>query len=52
MSKLSNTLELVNKILKEIFKNSPDYTGAIKINFYKGGLTNIKKEESLNIERT
>lgn len=52
MSKLDDTLKLVNKILKEIFKNNPDYTGGINMNFYMGGLTNIKKEESLKIKRT
>lgn len=36
--------------LKEILRESPDFTGDVHLNFYMGGLANIKKTESLKIK--
>jgi len=49
----SKSNEVVKKItikLKEILRESPDYCGSIKINFYMGGISNIEKKESIKIK--
>jgi len=43
--KESKTLELINKIFKEILKNNLNYCGSVTVNFYMGGITNIEKKE-------
>ncbi|MBA7569153.1 hypothetical protein ES708_10891 [subsurface metagenome] len=47
MSKLNDTLELIKKMLKEILKESPDFTGNIQLNFYGGKLASINKSEKI-----
>ena len=49
ISKLDNTILIITKLLKEIFKN-PDFTGELYLNFYMGGLTGANKKESLKIK--
>ena len=49
----SKSNEVVKKItikLKEILEESPDFTGDIHLNFFMGGLVNIKKSEDLKIK--
>ena len=49
----SKSNEVVKKItikLKEILRESPDFTGDIHLNFFMGGLANINKTESLKIK--
>ena len=50
MSKIDKTLEKINKQLKDILTNNPDFTGSVKINFFKGGVTNIEKRECIKIK--
>jgi len=45
--KESKTLELINKIFKEILKNNSNYCGSITVNFYMGGITNVEKKETV-----
>lgn len=51
MSKSDDTekrnFELINKLLKEILKESPDFTGNIQLNFYEGKLASINKSEKI-----
>ena len=47
------TYEIIKKILiklKEILEDNPDYCGSITINFYKGGISEIEKKESIKIK--
>ena len=47
ISKLDNIIEIINKLLKEILKESPDFTGNIQLNFYEGKLASINKSEKI-----
>ncbi|GAG08112.1 unnamed protein product, partial [marine sediment metagenome] len=47
ISKLENAIYLINKLLKEILKTSPDFTGNIRLNFYKGILSSMDKSEKI-----
>jgi len=47
LSKLNDTLEIIKKLLKEILKKSPDFTGNIQLNFYEGKLSSINKSEKI-----
>ena len=49
-SKSEEVLKKINIKLKEILKESPNFTGDIHLNFYMGGLANIKKSEDLKIK--
>ena len=52
MSELKSD-EVIKKIIKElrkILEESPDFTGDIHLNFFMGGLVNIKKSEDLKIK--
>jgi len=46
-NKISKNFEKVKKLLKEIIKASPDFTGNIRLNFYKGNLVSISKSEKI-----
>lgn len=46
-SKIEEILEKINKLIKEIFKESPDFTGNIRLNIYKGRLASINKSEKI-----
>ena len=48
--KSNEVLKKINIKLKEILEESPDFTGDIHLNFYMGGLANIKKSEDLKIK--
>ncbi|GAH08744.1 unnamed protein product, partial [marine sediment metagenome] len=37
-------------LLKEILRISPDFTGNIRLNFYKGTLSSINKSEKIKTE--
>ena len=45
MNKTEKTLEKINKLLRDIFKDSPNFTGNITMDFCLGGLTGFKKIE-------
>ena len=47
ISKLENAIYLINKLIKEILKEKPDFTGNIRLNFYKGILASINKSEKI-----
>jgi len=45
--------EIIKKILiklKEILEDNPDYCGSITINFYKGGISDIQKTQSIKVK--
>jgi len=48
--KESKTLELINKIFKEILKNNLNYCGSVTVNFYMGGITNVEKKETVKTD--
>jgi len=50
LDKTEKTLEKINKQLRDIFKNNPNFTGNITMDFCLGGLTNIKKTEKIKIK--
>lgn len=54
MSKLEDkknkTLELINKIFKEILENNLNYCGSVTVNFYMGGITNLEKKETVKTD--
>ena len=50
MNKINITLHKIITKLREIFKEKPNFTGEIRLNFHLGGLTDIKKIENLKIE--
>ena len=45
MNKTEKTLEKINKQLRDIFINNPNFTGNITMDFCLGGLTGFKKIE-------
>ncbi len=49
-NKESKTLELINKIFKEILKNNSNYCGSVMVNFYMGGITNVEKKETIKTD--
>jgi len=47
------TYETIKKIiykLKEILEEDSDYCGSITINFYKGGISDIQKTQSIKVK--
>jgi len=46
-SKNHEIINKIYKILKEILKESPDFTGNIQLNFYEGNLASINKSEKI-----
>jgi len=50
LSKSDDTIEKIKKLLKEILKESPDFTGSIRLNFYKGVMSSINKSEKIKTE--
>ena len=49
-SKSNKVIKKITIKLKEILKESPDFTGDIHLNFFMGGIANIKKSEDLKIK--
>lgn len=47
ISKLEDVIYLINKLIKEILKISPDFTGSIRLNFYQGKLASMNKSEKI-----
>ena len=47
ITKLENAIYLINKLIKEVLKVNPDFTGNIRLNFYKGTLASIDKSEKI-----
>jgi len=48
--KTYKTIEKIVIKLREVLEESPDFTGDIHLNFFMGGLVNIKKSEDLKIK--
>jgi hypothetical protein len=48
--KIYETIKKIIIKLREILEENPDYCGSITINFYKGGISDVEKKESIKIK--
>lgn len=49
IEKIDKVINIISRALKNILKESPDFTGSITINFCLGGISDISKKENLKV---
>ena len=50
LNKINTTIQKVNKLLRAIFEEDPNFTGNINLSLCLGGLTGIDKREKIKIK--